>query len=101
MVLPGMCKARQSDRTCTKGGYQKTMTVVIICMIVLFLLVLVLFVSIGGISEEVKKMKTLNSFLIHLSLAKVVTDAGDDEESREINEILKKALQKEDKNGRN
>lgn len=77
------------------------MTVVIICMIVLFLLVLILFVSIGGISEEVKKMKTLNSFLIHLSLAKVVTDAGDDEESREINEILKKALQKEDKNGRN
>lgn len=77
------------------------MTVVIICMIVLFLLVLVLFVSIGGLSEEVKKLKALNSFMTILHLSNVEKVIANDGEDREINEILKKVLQKEDKNGRN
>lgn len=77
------------------------MTVVIICMIVLFLLVLVLFVSVGGLSEEVKKLKALNSFMTILHLSNVEKVIANDGEDREINEILKKVLQKEDKNGRN
>ena len=77
------------------------MTVVIICMIVLFLLVLVLFVSVGGLSEEVKKLKALNSFMTILHLSNVEKVIANDGEGREINEILKKVLQKEDKNGRN
>lgn len=77
------------------------MTAVIICMIVLFLLVLVLFVSIGGLSEEVKKLKALNSFMTILHLSNVEKVIANDGEDREINEILKKVLQKEDKNGRN
>lgn len=77
------------------------MTVVIICMIILFLLVLVLFVSIGGLSEEVKKLKALNSFMTILHLSNVEKVIANDGEDREINEILKKVLQKEDKNGRN
>lgn len=77
------------------------MTAVIICMIVLFLLVLVLFVSIGGLSEEVKKLKALNSSMTILHLSNVEKVIANDGEDREINEILKKVLQKEDKNGRN
>lgn len=77
------------------------MTAVVICMIILFLLVLVLFVSIGGLSEEVKKLKALNSFMTILHLSNVEKVIANDGEDREINEILKKVLQKEDKNGRN
>lgn len=77
------------------------MTAVIICMIVLFLLVLVLFVSIGGLSEEVKKLKALNSFMTILHLSNVEKVIANDGEDREINEILKKVLQKRDKGGRN
>lgn len=77
------------------------MTVVIICMIVLFLLVFALFLSIGRLSEEVTKVKSANSLLTLLTLAAAENKIKKSGGSEDISELIKIILQNEEKSDRN
>ena len=77
------------------------MTVVIICMIVLFLLVFALFLSICRLSEEVTKVKSANSLLTLLTLAAAKNKVKKSGGSEDISELIKIILQNEEKSDRN
>ena len=94
-------KTCKPDRTRTQGGYRKSMTVVIICMIVLFLLVFALFLSIGRLSEEVTKVKSANSLLTLLTLAAAENKVKKSGGSEDISELIKIILQNEENSDRN